>query len=244
MSSEADAIQDSIRYLASDEAMRSLESDTYWPKWHSPWWHMTTLHEMGLADLIPKATVRKMVEHLQEDGMLEASCHCALGNIYQTLAACGVAVDEELPGIRPWFLRHQLPDGGLNCDDAAYLSESKPSSLVGTLPPLEAVLFHTPREFTPEEAAFLDRGASCVLDRKLMLGSRSPDNAEEREDEPDWLKPCFPRLYLYDVLRGLRFIVQWAKRRRQPLPLENIRDVVDYLRLRYPDGQVLSLIHI
>ena len=32
----ADAIADSVRYLASDAALRSIETDTYWPKWHSP----------------------------------------------------------------------------------------------------------------------------------------------------------------------------------------------------------------
>ena len=34
-----DAIADSVAYLASDAAARSLDADTYWPKWHSPWWH-------------------------------------------------------------------------------------------------------------------------------------------------------------------------------------------------------------
>ena len=33
------AIADSVRYLASDAAVASLERDVYWPKWDSPWWH-------------------------------------------------------------------------------------------------------------------------------------------------------------------------------------------------------------
>ena len=40
-------IADSVAYLGSDAAVRSIELDTYWPKWHSPWWHMLLLHELG-----------------------------------------------------------------------------------------------------------------------------------------------------------------------------------------------------
>ena len=46
----------------------------------------------------------------------DVSCHCALGSIHQVLAACGVDVDRALPWIRPWFVRYQMADGGLNCD--------------------------------------------------------------------------------------------------------------------------------
>ena len=39
----------SIAYLASPDALASLEADTYWPKWDSPWWHMVLLRERGQA---------------------------------------------------------------------------------------------------------------------------------------------------------------------------------------------------
>ena len=221
------AINESVRYLGADEALRSIESNVYWPKWHSPWWHMTLLHEMGLAKLIPQSAIQKMVSQLKQspltifpihdheipsgmDLSLGSHCHCALGNIYQALAAAGVDVDSELPWMRPWFLRYQLPDGGLNCDETAYLKDPAPSSMVATISPLEAVLFHTHRAFTQEECQFLDRGARCLLERKLMHATTSPHNQDEREDGSDWLKLCFPRFYLYDVLRGLNFVLNWA----------------------------------
>ena len=47
-------------------------------------------------------------------------CHCALGSMVQILSACGRDVDRELPWIKPWFVRYQMADGGLNCDDTAY----------------------------------------------------------------------------------------------------------------------------
>src|SRR5678809_976856 len=59
-----DAIADSVHYLQSDAALRSIEADTYWPKWHSPWWHMVLLWELGEAHRIPARIVRAMVDGL------------------------------------------------------------------------------------------------------------------------------------------------------------------------------------
>lgn len=60
-----DAIAESVRYLDSDAAVRSIEADTYWPKWDSPWWHMLLLWELGEAQRIPARVVRAMVDGLE-----------------------------------------------------------------------------------------------------------------------------------------------------------------------------------
>ncbi len=249
------AVQHSIEYLRSEDAMRSLDTNAYWPKWNSPWWHMTLLNEMGLAKRIPERAVRKMTEQLKVsrlkifpihpgdlppgiDVYLESHCHCALGNIYQALAAAGLNVDEEMPWIREWFLRYQLPDGGLNCDNDAYLKDPPPSSMVGTISPLEAVLYYTPRDFTSDEIHFLDHGAQCLMERQLMRATTNPHNIEEREDEKDWLKLCFPRFYFYDVLRGLIFILRWANKREQTLSRNAISTVTKHFEKSFPDGDV------
>lgn len=248
-------VEASLRYLSSDEALRSLRADPYWPKWDSSWWHLFLLHEMGLANRIPPAAARAMVEALNRhyirefpidagiapkgtDAYLVVPCHCMLGCMAQVLFAAGIDVDRELPWVKEWLLRFQLPDGGLNCDAEAYRCAEKPSSIVGTISPLEAVLLCTHRGHTPEELAFLDRGAENLLARELRLGSTSVQNASEREDEADWLKPCFPRFYLYDVLRGLSFIAKWAKLRGRALPREKIAAVVRSLEARFPDGKI------
>jgi len=248
-------VAESLRYLSSTQALQSLEADVYSPKWNSPWWHMSLLNEMGFAKQIPAPALEKMVEKLKVGPIkifpihpgdipegYELSqgthCHCALGNIYQALSAAGIDVDQELPWIRSWFLRYQLPDGGLNCDNDAYLKDSPPSSMVGTIAPLEAVLFHTNRPWTVEEVRFLDQGAQCLIGRKLMHATSNPLNIEEKDDEPDWLKLCFPRFYLYDVLRGLNFILNWADKRKMPLPLLSIHPVIEHIRNRFPDGMV------
>lgn len=249
------AIEASLQYLESEAATRSLQVNAYWPKWDSPWWHITLLNEMGLAKKIPERAIREMVGQLKAspltifplrpedvpsgvDVSLGTHCHCALGNIYQTLAAWGIDVDQELPWIRKWFLQYQLPDGGLNCDNDAYQKDSPPSSMVGTIAPLEAVLLFTPRELTSEEARFLDHGAQCLIDRELMHATSNPHNVEERDDENDWLKLCFPRFYLYDVLRGLSFILRWSDRRGKALSCNAIAKVIEHLEANFSDGLV------
>lgn len=241
----------SIAYLGSEEAKRSLECDPYWPKWNSPWWHMTLLWELGLADRIPKSIVQQMVETLNghylrffptsseelpegADPYRHVACHCALGTMYQVLDACGNAVDDDLPWMRPWFLKYQLPDGGLNCDEKAYSKPTPKSSIVSTLPPLEAILLCTRRPFTADEESFLDRGAAYLIAHKLFR--RAGDGA--RVIDQDWIKPCFPRFYEYDILRGLHFLARWAEIRKRSLPTAAMEEAMGLLRDRFPDGEV------
>jgi hypothetical protein len=237
-----DEVGRSVEYLASDLAQDSIRQDPYWPKWDSPWWHMTLLWEMGLAELIPRNAVEVMVDAFRSwyltffplrfdllppevDTRRQALCHCAAGTMYQVLSACEVEVDVEVPWMRPWFFRYQLPDGGLNCDEEAYTKPTPKSSIVSTLPPLEAVLFSTGRDFTFEEVEFLDRGAEYLIDHRLY---RSVSSGEVTV--PDWLDLCFPRFYMYDVLRGLRFLARWAVVRRKSLPETLVAEASEAIR--------------
>lgn len=246
------AIADSVGFLGSDAALRSLEADTYWPKWHSPWWHMLLLHEHGEARRIPDRVITKMVDGLNAlpikifpirpedapgaDLWRDSSCHCALGCIYQVLTTCGVDVDAALPWIKPWFVRYQMADGGLNCDQTAYLVDHEcPSSMVGTVAPFEAMLLG---RWTADQRAFLERAAGFLIERKLMLGSPTVHNAEEREAQTGWLAPCFPRFYFYDVLRGLAALVRWAELSDRSIPRQAVAGVIDRLVEAFPDGVI------
>jgi hypothetical protein len=239
----APALNETIAYLDSPAAAAAIEADPYWPKWDSPWWRMTLLHELGLASAIPGRIVAAMVRGLAThylpsfpfrldelppgvDPRRHLACHCALGTMFQVLSACGVDVDAELPWIRRWFLEYQLPDGGLNCDEAAYTRATPRSSMVSTLPPLEAILHCTRRQFTAEEERFLDRGARYLIERRLC---RSVSRGGALID-PDWLEPCFPRFYFYDVLRGLAFLAAWSERRGRALPSAALEESLSRLR--------------
>ena len=147
------ALDETLAFLGSDEAIAAIQADAYWPKWDSPWWRMLLLHELGLTNQIPEPVVRAVVHALAteylttfpftldevpagKDPARHVACHCQLGTMYQVLVARGVDLDAEVPWIRPWFVRYQLPDGGLNCDEAVYTRPTPRSSVVSTLPPL------------------------------------------------------------------------------------------------------------
>jgi hypothetical protein len=233
--------------LASDAALRSLEADTYWPKWDSPWWHMLLLFELGEAARIPQRIVGAMVSGLDalplhifpirpeekrgHDPYRDSSCHCALGTMHQVLSACGVDVAARLPWIEPWFARYQMADGGLNCDETAYLVDECASSMVATIAPFEAMLG---RPTDP----FVERAAECLIGRWLVDGSPSRHNAEERDAAPSWLLPCFPRFYFYDVLRGLSALVRWATMSNHVLPLTAVNQAAAHLAAEHTDGIV------
>ena len=248
----ARGIDDSVAYLGSEAALHSLERDPYWPKWHSPWWHMLLLHESGEARRIPSRTASAMAARMDRllhlfpihpddapgaDTQRDSACHCALGAMYPVLAACGVDVERALPWVRPWFVRYQMADGGLSCDDTAYLQSGEcPSSMVGTVGPLEAMLLGGAG--ASDSHAFLARAGGFLLDRALIHGSRSVHNAGERSAAMAWRSLTFPRFYFYDVLRGLAVLVRWAEVTGQPLPGAAVATVVEELIERWPDGIV------
>jgi hypothetical protein len=255
MNHEAE-LQESVEYLGSSRALHSIDADPYWPKWDSPWWHMLLLHEMGRTGQIPQAIVEGYVAALDRypvkifpihpeeipkaiDYWRDTLCHCFLGNVYRVLAAWGVDVDGELPWIRAWFIRYQMADGGLTCDNDAYLVKDEvPSSMVGTIAAFEAMVLHTRRPWNAEDEAFLAKGAEFLMGRRLMHGSPSKHNANERVSAEKWTKLCFPRFYLYDTLRGLSVLLAWAEKTNQTIPVEAVRDVVMDLDRRFPDGKV------
>ncbi|MFI5344758.1 MAG: hypothetical protein ACHQ51_00135 [Elusimicrobiota bacterium] len=238
----------STAYLNSAKARESLERDPYWPKWDSPWWHMTLLFELDRADAIPKEAAEAMFAAIQskylrffpnpreplppgKDPHRDAPCHCALGNMYQTLDACGIDLDGRAPWMRAWFLHYQLPDGGLNCDEKAY-EKGAAASIQSTLPALEAVL-RVARPFTPAEELFLDRGAEYLIERRLACRRR-----DGRVMNEAFLKVGFPRFYDYDVLRGLSFLAAWSRARRTTVPPDAVAGVLSALAARFPDGTI------
>ncbi|MGZ3688180.1 MAG: hypothetical protein ACXVBW_07760 [Bdellovibrionota bacterium] len=245
------SVQSSLTYLNSDAALESIERDPYWPKWDSPWWHMLALHELGMTKQIPKRALTKMIAKLNAyymptfpihpsevpegmDPVAQSGCHCGTGTLFQILTAAGIDIQKEIPWLRRWLSDYQLPDGGWNCDSEAYLNPEKPSSMVATIAIAEALLA-CGETLNPKELETLDRAAHCLISRQLTKGSPTKANAEEREDEEDWRKLCFPRFYLYDVLRGLNFIVRWARFRNQPIPPAAL-SVSDEIARRFPDA--------
>lgn len=243
-------IEASIDFLGSDSALESLRLDPYWPKWNSPWWQMLLLFEMNMAGRIPALAIEMMCELLDthylkffpfkeeqipagKDPYRHIACHCALGTISQVLTAAGVNVDKRLPWVRPWFIKYQMQDGGLNCDEAAYSKAAGKSSVVSTLPAVEAMLFCDGRELTEEENLFVDRGAQYLIHRKIFCSGKTGQPIDQ-----SWYLLCFPRFYHFDALRGLSFLLKWSRIKKKPLPLNSIIEVLLHIEKSFPDGQV------
>jgi hypothetical protein len=245
-----EAIEHSVGRLSVDTALSAIGGAKSRRKWSGPWWHMALLCEMEAPELIPDCAIANALTLLkhstwpkfvigeenkplsEEDRAKMDCCHCELAVFYMVLSACGCDMDAETPWIRPWLLTHQLPDGGLNCSPDAY-SESRKSSVVSTLPPLEALLRFTGRELTAQERTFLDEGARYLIEHRLC-------RVKGRNDfiNPEWLKPIFPRFFEYDVLRGMSYLVAWAERRQRPLPREVLLEGLALLEGWIVDDQV------
>lgn len=251
-------IQLSIAYLASEQGLRDVQRDAYWPKWNSPWWHMLLLHEMGETKRIPEVAIHKFVEKLDQmpvkifplhpseipsgtDPISGTPCHCQTGNVYQVLTGWGLDVDKKLPWIKKSLIRSQMSDGGLNCDEGAYLVKDEvPSSMVGMIAGFEAFLMGSPDKWTPEERKFIDQGAKFLMGRKLKYGSSTKHNSEEQISAKEkWPLLCFPRFYFYDVLRGLNALLLWSDKTQTPLDPLTIQEVVTDLSKRFADGSVV-----
>lgn len=245
------ALDESVAYLASPAAVDSIRADPYWPKWDSPWWRMTLLWEMGHAARIPASAVDAMIAGLAThflpdfpqtdelppgvDPYRQIVCHCAVGTMFQVLHACAVDVDGRLPWMRDWLHRYQLPDGGLNCDERAYAKPGGKSSMVSTVPALEAVLRCTAAPWSERDTRFLARGADYLMRHRLVRRAGGDGSVIDRA----WLEPTFPRFYFYDVLRGLSFLTEWADATGSPVLRDAIADALDLLEHgRAPAGGV------
>jgi hypothetical protein len=211
---------ETVQYLQSEEALNSIDKDPYWPKWDSPWWHMSVLFEMGLSDLIPEKVIDRMILRMNErylkffpihehelpegiDYYTRIPCHCQLGNMYQILRSHRADIDMHMPWIRPWFIKYQLPDGGLNCEDDAY-RESLKSSIASSLPVFEAMMMVAEAgELSSEEEQFMAKGIKYLIEHGLVYKTSGGLMDE------DFLKLQFPRFYSYDILRGLSLLARW-----------------------------------
>lgn len=237
----------SSAYLGSAKARESLARDPYYPKWDSPWWHLTLLCELGRADAVPPEAAEAAFAAIEakyprrfpnpreplepgRDPYRDSLCHCGLGNMIVALTACGLDLDARAPWMRAWMLRYQLPDGGLNCDEKAYATGTA-SSIQSTAPALEAVL-SAPRPLTPAEEEFVDRAAEYLIVRRLAY------RRDGKPMNPDFLKIGFPRFYDYDALRGLAALARWARVRRKSVPKAAVATTLAALSGRFPDGKI------
>ncbi|MCE1247072.1 MAG: hypothetical protein LWY06_10545 [Firmicutes bacterium] len=252
--SDKGAVDSLAEDLKSKSSENSIRRDPYWPKWNSPWWKMLLLMEMNQADRIPGSALDIMAAQVKNqypdyfpltedelpdgcDPYRDLLCHCAYGSIFKIFSAAGRNAEKDFPDAVKWFIRYQLPDGSLNCDEQGYTKSSQSGSFLSSLPPLEAVLLGLKRKLSDEEIVFLERGNQYLIRRKLYKSIRKgmvPAN-------PDFLKLVFPRFYDYDILRGLRFCVRFALALQKPLPVSAIIEAVELIDSKIDENGLLPV---
>ena len=242
-------LQQSVDFLASEEAQLTMARNSYWPKWNGPWWHMMVLHELGLTELIPKQRIQQVVDAFENyylqyfplkleevpegtDPVNQVICHCQMGCTDLVLSAFGLDFEQTFPWARKWYQKYQLADGGLNCDEAVYTKGQPKSSIVSTLPVLEAVLRSAPATgLGNDEGQFLERGAEYLIKRKLFRSATTGAIMNE-----SWADLCFPRFYYYDLLRGLTFLLNWSARFDRAIPATAIIESMELIDSKSSDG--------
>jgi hypothetical protein len=227
----ARAIWRAFEALSPETCRASLSEDPYWPKWDSPWWIAALLDEMGEGPRIPAETLAALAESVRgrwlptfpiredevpagTDTHREVGCHCALGTLVRLLARGSLAPGKRLPWIRSWFAKTVLPDGGWNCDDAAYRKAGGGASFLSTVAVAEGLLALDPAEAPPETRSWLDGAAGYLIARSFARSLRRQGAVAAEA----WYAPAFPRFYEYDVLRGLAFVLEHAERSGTPVP--------------------------
>ncbi len=222
------------------KSFSSPQTDPYWPKWDNLWWKLTFLLEtqqikrlsqqviLDFANLISTHYLTRFPISESElpaecDPFRHVLCHCALGTAVQILQAADIDPWQQWPWLNDWFIKNQLPDGGYNCDEKVY-THSKRSSLVSSIPMLEALLAQP--KLSPELQQVLHSGVKSLLKRKLFQSSLG------QVIDPLWLAPIFPRFYHYDILRAMKLVIQWKVKYNQPLSIEDIGPAFEQLEQR------------
>jgi hypothetical protein len=236
-------IKENIDYLSSEKAFRDIDNDPYWDKWCTPWWRINILFEMGLLELVPQKTLTILEEKINShyikffpfvesevpegiNPIKQIICHCQLGSIYKIFNQVNSSINFQWA--REWFIKYQLNDGGLNCDESVYTRENPKSSIVSTLPCLEAVL--SIKDLNEEEKDFLDKGAEYLINKKIFR------NSKDEIIDKNWLQAFFPRFYEFDILRGLSFLTEWALLRNKDLPIDSIYETLEILDSKIEDN--------
>lgn len=239
------AIDQTIQFLNSPHATQELLEDPYWPKWNSSWWHILSLIEIDKIESVPQASLVNLAKSIEIniipffplveseltptiDPYRNIICHCALGSFIKINLLCDL--NYEIPSwIEVWFEKYQITDGGYNCDDEAYNKVTPKSSLVSTLPMLEALLLLLSKNKKVKNKdklqSILDTGVNYFLNRNLIGSSSNKTTAIN----PNWIKLTFPRFYELDALRILRFIQEWSQFKGITFPVDSSFMALDQL---------------
>ena len=169
--------------------------------WTATTWTLNSLREWGLDPGVLRA--RRTVELLAENCRWEYDDLPYWGGevdccINAWTVANGVWLGADIEPIVDWFLEHQLPDGGWNCE---WVEGSTRSSFHSTLNALKGLLaYDTATGGTDETRAARHRGHEYLLQRRLFR------RLSTGEPVGDWVdRFVYPFRWAYSVLNAAEY---------------------------------------
>jgi hypothetical protein len=203
-------------------------TETEGQPWTATTWTLNSLREWGLDAAVLSGTAELLAQCRWEYDDLpywggEVDC-C----INAWTLANGVWLGADVSGIADWFVAHQLPDGGWNCE---WVEGSTRSSVHSTLNSLKGLLaYEAATGGTPATRAARQSGEEYLLERGLFRRLST--------DEPiaPWMREfSYPFRWRYDVLNAASYFRDADRRDpRMTAAIELIRVA------RQPDGTWLQ----
>ena len=175
------------------------------PKYIATFWPFLVLSDLGMtrADARIRRAAELILRRFDQRGAGEEQLDyrprgrkreiCVTGMVTRALIRFGYLDHPAVQRSIDWMVRAQLPDGGWND------SPAKQGSLDGWKP-LEALAVVPVEERDVKVRRAIQRGAEFFLERRLMR--------EGPRRYPPWFRIHYPNHFYYDVLVGLRTLVQ------------------------------------
>ncbi|BBX02444.1 hypothetical protein MMOR_33800 [Mycolicibacterium moriokaense] len=200
--------------------------------WTATTWSLNSLREWGLDPAVLRA--RRTVELLAENCRWEYENLPYWGGevdccINAWTVANGVWLGADIERIVEWFLEHQLPDGGWNCD---WVEGSTRSSFHSTLNSLKGLLAYEIASGGSDAAlAARQRGQEYLLQRALFR------RLSTGEPVGEWVgKFVYPIRWAYSVLNAAEYFREASAVDTVP-PDPRMAEAIDIIRAaRQPDG--------
>ncbi|MFI5585768.1 squalene cyclase [Amycolatopsis sp. NPDC051758] len=197
--------------------------------WTATTWSLNALREWGLDASVLRGTAELLAENSRweyEDlPYWGGEVDCCI-NAWTLMN--GLWLGADVSGIAEWFVSHQLPDGGWNCE---WVEGSTRSSVHSTLNALKGLLaFEATTGGTPATRAARLAGEEYLLERKLFR------RLSTGEPIAPWASRfSYPFRWHYDVLNAASYF------RDAERPDPRMAEAIDLIRAaRQPDGTWLQ----
>ena len=197
-------------------------------------WSLNALREWGLDPAALAGTAEKLAANSRweyEDlPYWDGEVDCCINAF--TLSN-GAWLGADVAGITQWFVEHQLPDGGWNCE---WVEGSQRSSVHSTINSLKGLLYYEAATGASDELlAARQGGEEYLLDRRLLY------RLTTGEPVAPWVtRLAYPFRWFYSGLHALDYF-RAAALQDGAAPDPRLADAIRQLRnARQPDGTWLQ----